>query len=663
MDKRAFLTKLKERGYINSREDAVAAMQKYRDNGGTFDDEQQNVSRETSRQSPKRQLKPIERTQYEKYGPAASFFPATTEATERGGNFISRAISGAGDALTLPARGVSALATGAGTIAGGGKISDAYRAAMSDMSRTKSTEKGVLGFAQNMALDPTSSPLIMAAAAPVKAAQGARAIPTLGKALLKAGGAGAADAAGSAAYQQAKEGKVSAGRTIGQAALGFGMGAGAAGLGTAVRAGAGKALKGAAIRNIDISLRPGQYGRKIGYNHENVVKHDLVGSPREVYEKSVQKLKSLQEQAVKIGKESRKKFDIGKMFDDVKSKISAQDNPEEFARQLDLIDSAKESYIKAFGQIVDAPTAMKIRSLIGEKSAFVGRTFGGQKVDPDASWKEAVYNKLYFKFKSSLHTKLKKSGELKAINRAQSEIIPVKQVAERRIPISESNQRIGLSDLLTTRVGQAAVGGALGAGTGYATSPEDRLKGTIGGLAVGAGVAAGRRALGSPTATKMYYRLGNKIAPKVQQTFGKVAGKSGKNIIRNNRGAVGGASDDFIGTPAIRDPETGRLYTGGWRGHKDAINKAENEAIRKRLENEFYKDRFGGAADVNDAPNVGFIDKHGDFISRYEAEKKAAIPRTPAQMFHTLGATAGLAGGGLTIGAVASRSRKKEKRK
>ena len=650
MDKREFLTKLKKRGYISNRDDAVAAMQKFRNGGGVFDDE-------IKQNEPVQQQQRPEPTQAEKYGVAGALFPATTEATERGGGFLSRAVAGAGDVLTAPARAVSAGATYLGTRHGGGSIPQAAKEAGKEFSRTKSTEKGALGFAQNMALDPTSSPLIMIGAAPAKAAKaGSKAIPTVGKALLKAGTAGAAEAAGSAAYQQAKEGKVSAGRTAAQGALGFGIGAGSAGLGKAVRKGAGKLLESTAIRNIDIALRPGQYGRKIGYNHDNVIKHDLVGSPRETFEKATAKLNDLQKKAKKIGKRSRKKFDIEQMFDETIGSLDPKKKPKYHQKKVDELTEAKEAYITAHGKFVDAPTAMKIRTEIGDESAFVGRTFGGQKIDPDATWKEDAYNKLYFKFKNELQTKIGKGTELKAINKAQSEIIPVKQVAERRMPIAGSNQRIGLSDLLTTRVGQSAAAGVLGAGVGAGTYGEDRFKGALGGLAVGAGVAAGRRAFGSPTATKALYKTGKAITPKV----GKVGGRKARSLLKSQRGSIGSAADEIIGTPAIRDPKTGKIYVGGWRGHKDAIIKGESEAVQSRLRHEHFKDNTNQAT-----KNVGFIDDNGNFISRSEAEKivERKLSGSLIQQFHNVGIMAGTAagaGGALTIGSKLSQRKKRK---
>lgn len=465
---------------------------------------------EPTKQPEAKQEKP-EATQTEKYGVAGALFPATTESTERGGGFVPRMIAGAGDALTLPARAVSAVATGAGTLAGGGSLSTAAKEAANDLSRTKSTEDGALGFVQDMALDPTSSPLLAGTGVAAKAIKAA---PTIGKALAKTAASGAAYGAGSGAYQQSKSGEVSAPQTIGQAVLGAGVGTGSTGLGKAVQSGSGKLLKNTAIRNVDISLRPGQYGRKIGYDHENVVKHDLIGSPRETYEKATEKLSSLQTAAKEIAKDSDATFDIKKMFDDEINSIDPKDNPKYYSKKVEELTNTRDAYIGAHGEVVDAPTAMKIRTEIGKESAFVGRSLGGNKIDPDANWKEDAYSNLYLRFKNKLHEDL--GGELKAINKAQNEIIPVRQVAERRIPISESNQRVGLSDLLTAGVGT-------GIGAGASTLQGDETGGRVAkGILIGAALAGGRRALGSPAATKAFYKAGQAITPKTKASTAAV---------------------------------------------------------------------------------------------------------------------------------------------
>jgi cell fate (sporulation/competence/biofilm development) regulator YmcA (YheA/YmcA/DUF963 family) len=119
-------------------------------------------------------------------------------------------------------------------------------------------------------------------------------------------------------------------------------------------------------------------------------------------------------------------------------------------------------------------------------------------------------------------------------------------------------------------------------------------------------------------------------------------------MLGNERGAIGGVSDDFVGTPAIRDPKTGKVYTGGWRGHKDAITKGENSAIQERLKHQHFLDNVNKPTE-----NVGFIDKRGNFISRKAAEEMLSKPRSMAQMYHNIGILTGTAG----AAAVADRTR------
>ena len=189
-------------------------------------------------QSPAQQ--PQEQTEYQKNGVVGSLFPATTQATERGGNFLSRAVAGAGDVLTLPARAGSAVGTGLGTLAGGGSLKQASDEAINDLSRNKSEEKGALGFAQNALYDPTSSPLLMGAG---KVAQGGKAALTLGEAALKTGLQGAAYGAGSSAYQQAENGDIDPVKTAEAAGVGLATGAATTGLGGLAKKGVGEGLE------------------------------------------------------------------------------------------------------------------------------------------------------------------------------------------------------------------------------------------------------------------------------------------------------------------------------------------------------------------------------------------------------------------------------------
>lgn len=206
--------------------------------GGTLVEEPYSVSRETVTTSP-------DETAYEKHGTAGAFLPGTMAALSSDKGLPQKALSTlvglGGDILSFPARGVSSLATEAGYLSGGGSLEEARKEGLKDLGRTKGTAKGALGVVQDIALDPTSSPMLLGLGAAAKGAKGAT---TLGKALAKTALAGAASGAGSAAYQSvAGEGEIDPNRVITQAALGAGTGAVMTGLGTAAKKAGGKALE------------------------------------------------------------------------------------------------------------------------------------------------------------------------------------------------------------------------------------------------------------------------------------------------------------------------------------------------------------------------------------------------------------------------------------
>ena len=465
------------------------------------------------------------RTQYEKNGIAGALFPATANSTERGGNVLSRTIAGAGDALTLPVRAMSGISTGLGTLAGGGSLGEAAQRGMQDLSRTKSEEKGVLGFVQNVALDPTSSPLLLGAGTGVKAAKGAL---TLVEAALRAGLQGAGIGAASSAYHQAEEGKIDPLQTAVQAGIGLGLGSLATGvpglaakglglLATDVPGLAAKRLGNVsnefAKRNLGIMLRGGQKGAKEGMDVENALKHGIVSdTPRGIFEQGQAKLNDLNIKAKEIGSESNGTVNLQSAIDRVKEKFNRQENIHDYDQIQGYLDGLQDKYKEAFPTAdISLLDAMKLRTQIGEKARFAKGGF-----DPESDWKEKIFNNLYDEMKSEIHAKA--GTELQAINRAQSEIIPIVSAAKRRMPIAESNNRPGLGDFLTTGIGQSAVGGALGAGAGAAT-PGDRLKNSIKGLVAGAALAGIRRGAGSATVTKGLYELGQKLAPTAERAL------------------------------------------------------------------------------------------------------------------------------------------------
>lgn len=275
---------------------------------------------------------------------------------------------------------------------------------------------------------------------------------------------------------------------------------------------AGKLAREAAKRNFDIKLRPGQWGTNRGFDAVNVLKYDLDGTVRQIAEKSQEKLTELNSAARNIGKESTETVSLPSLIEKARAKFSREKNVHNYDKMQLFISELQDSYQKAFtSPDISLSDAMSLRSQIGDEAAFVGNRGGkGMSVDPDANWKEEVFNNMYDNIKKEIHAKA--GPELQAINRAQSEIIPVRQVALRRLPISESNYRAGLLDATTTGIGAGI--GALTPG-----NEGDRAKNAIIG---GLGLAALRRGLGSKLVTRGLFDFSNKMSPVVERPFAKL---------------------------------------------------------------------------------------------------------------------------------------------
>lgn len=283
-----------------------------------------------------------------------------------------------------------------------------------------------------------------------------------------------------------------------------------------------------------------------------------------------------------------------------------------------------ESYPDGKINILDAQLE---KQFVGKKGDWLSNAgkIGG---NPEAALGAQAHNALYDALKQLIENK--GSPGIKELNKQLSEMIPMERAASKQVLINSRKNPISLDDY-------------------------------IGGLAVAGSAAHGNLLPAALTAANVVSK-----SPNVAKLLSKTA-----KALKNQRGAVGGVSDDFVGTPAIRDPQTGKIYLGGWRGHKDAIIKGETSEIQERLKYQHFLDNSNKPTD-----NVGFIDKKGNFVSRAEAEAAIAKPKTPAQMYHdewgkvgkkgdkysalkTMAATGATAAGGLTLMEIAKGKKRK----
>lgn len=230
--------------------------------------------------------------------------------------------------------------------------------------------------------------------------------------------------------------------------------------------------------------------------------------------------------------------------------------------------------------------------------------------------------------------------EIRKYNQAAKDIITVKTAADEAVKRIGNKNKIGLQDWMILFGGPTAINSLGMSGAKIAAIP-------------GAGLIA-KKALGSGRGASGMMSLG-RGAEKLRNLGGKKislpSGKNIKSIVGNQKGEIGVGGSMSMSTdilPAIKDPQTGKVYVGNrLYGHKFVSAKGETEAIKNRLQKEYFKDNIS----AGNTSTVGFIDKKGNFISRQEAETMVTRPRSLAQQFYpvgVLGATGATAAAGLT---------------
>jgi hypothetical protein len=324
---------------------------------------------------------------------------------------------------------------------------------------------GVRKFAENTLRDPALIPGIAAtggASSLVKAPAAAplrMGIREIGKRVGVAAGRGALESIPSAIIHQtenaAETGDVDVLAGLGEVATGAALG-----LGTKLtRAAFNKVLNGpkeAANKIMASYLKPPLKIYDDGFKPENIGKHNLFGTTSEIVAQANQKLKSASnemDRMLKAASEEGATVNAGRFVFEVADEIASKKldvkNPNLFMKTGDEampIEKASTqineliAYLTDGNDVVDLATAQRLKQTIGNLGDW---SHGSGDADKDAI--EALANGVYMKFKDEIERQLPEKA--KALNKAMSEIIPIKRAALRRLPIDQRNDAIGLADV------------------------------------------------------------------------------------------------------------------------------------------------------------------------------------------------------------------------
>lgn len=227
----------------------------------------------------------------------------------------------------------------------------------------------------------------------------------------------------------------------------------------------------------DSVLRATDADLERGFDIKNVFKHDVGGSAHAVADKSAVKIaelaKSLRAELNRTPQTSQ--IDVLTLLDDVEKELN-RNAAQQFGRDSAIrgaLDKLTESLsrISPSGK-VNIIEAQEMKRSIGLMGSW---TYGQQ--DEKSKALELVATKLYPRLREAIEKTAVNGAAVKAINKQLGELIPIEQVAIKRIPVADRQNLLSLTDIVTLVGGtispanlwifmlnQASKRGAVGAG-------------------------------------------------------------------------------------------------------------------------------------------------------------------------------------------------------
>ena len=232
----------------------------------------------------------------------------------------------------------------------------------------------------------------------------------------------------------------------------------------------GAAIKNAANRMENTSIKIMSKEQKQGANPENFGKYGLFGAPEAVHESAkaqisdaASKLRDVLETA---SADPVNNVNMSDIMLNVRNKM-VSDNSMSKAEKRNLLGA-----LKSVGEEIEPPylnedkmpvpqnllEAQLLKRYVGKKGDWLSSPNGGMMIDPAASEKSQVYNSVY----DELKNKLENAGgpEVKELNTKMSELIPLERAAGKRVLVASRNHPIDLKTFLggLATVSSAAAG-------------------------------------------------------------------------------------------------------------------------------------------------------------------------------------------------------------
>lgn len=196
-------------------------------------------------------------------------------------------------------------------------------------------------------------------------------------------------------------------------------------------------------------IKPSVKDIKDGFKIENVAKYDVGGSLEQISQKTHNKIEELGRQLTTVIQGSDSKINLPTLIDKLEADMT-KNGTRTFGMNTKLAGALK-FFRDEIGAVtedgnVSIADAQQIKRSVGKLGAW---QYGAR--DPESTAIETVANNLYTKLKNEIEKV--SPTEIRDINRQMSELIPIENAVIRRIPISDRNNIISLTDVLTAAPG------------------------------------------------------------------------------------------------------------------------------------------------------------------------------------------------------------------
>lgn len=220
------------------------------------------------------------------------------------------------------------------------------------------------------------------------------------------------------------------------------LGAGTAG----VLSGFGKLLGSVGDKIMNTEIKPSAPDLKDGFSIENVKKYNLGGTLSQIQQKSQSALADLHNQLTQKLASSKETLDLAPIYDKTVSDLkSGSTLMKGFGSNTSMEGALKQLQNEILMVNPDTGISIPDAQLVKQGAGAMGSWEYG-RTDPDATAREAVYNKFYTNLKTAIEQA--SPPGVQDINKQMQDIIPIQNAILRRIPVAQRNNPLSLTDFI-----------------------------------------------------------------------------------------------------------------------------------------------------------------------------------------------------------------------